>query len=598
MAHNIGVRKRYERSLVEGRKKLQTLADNISSSLERYDANCRLVYVNKKFEQLFGISFEHTKGKTPTELGLPDAEFFESKIKGVIQGGRQESFEYEFGKNDDDKKYYHILITPEFGEKREVAFVQVLAHDVTKIKLISNKLAKTEEEYRTIAENSLDAIIRYDLHHRRVYVNTTGEKLFGRPASEILGKTPSEFSIVPQSVEFEKVLDGVMSSKKEIALETSLITPEGNKRCGYMHIIPEFDSNRMLKSVLVVARDVTTLKEQERRLRHTQKIAKIGYWRLDMKSNRIVFSEEIYNMLEIQQKEQSDRPMTYESFFEFVHPEDRSALGEAFFLSLKERFQKELTHRVALEDGKIKYVRQIWENEYDQEGNPVATFGAMQDISEQKLAQSQIEFMAHYDMVTSLPNRITAREKAEQVMARAENEGKQVAFLFADLDGFKAINDTLGHAAGDKILKLVAGRMRESIGINDILSRQNGDEFLVIVPDAESVDDVLHKADEILNSFERPFYAHSHLLSLSVSMGIAFYPDNGDMFDELLQKADMAMYRAKEDGRNTYKLYTEDMNKNIAKNLKIKNELKDAIVNEEFVLHYQPQIDMTSREIV
>ena len=220
------------------------------------------------------------------------------------------------------------------------------------------------------------------------------------------------------------------------------------------------------------------------------------------------------------------------------------------------------------------------------------------DITERKAAEQQIEILAYRDVLTGLPNRLLVQDRFEQAIASADRTKNRVALFFLDLDNFKTINDSLGHAVGDALLKEIAARLNECVRDTDTISRQGGDEFLIVVqdlPDAEAASPVLLK---IMERLQDPFHADGHELSTSVSIGIALYPEDGADFDTLLKKADMAMYRAKESGRNAYRYFDEQMNVEAVDHLSMRNGLRKALERDEFVLHYQPQIDLASGAVI
>jgi diguanylate cyclase (GGDEF)-like protein/PAS domain S-box-containing protein len=221
----------------------------------------------------------------------------------------------------------------------------------------------------------------------------------------------------------------------------------------------------------------------------------------------------------------------------------------------------------------------------------------IQDISERKTVEKKVEYMAHHDALTGLPNRILAKNRTESLIAQAKHNGSKVALLFIDLDGFKSINDSMGHSVGDEVLKLVASRLTDEKDTNDIISRQGGDEFLFIVS-IETLDTIVSIAEKLLKKFEHAFYVMDYAFNTSASIGIALYPDDGDSFDVLLQNADTAMYAAKESGKNSYCFYTRQMNLNLIGQFKIQNDLKNALQNNEFVLYYQPQINLVDNKII
>lgn len=587
--------KMYRDELARKEQEFRSLADNIPDNVVRWDKKGRYVYFNRVHEGTLETTLENALGKTISEI-IPGGHPAVEGAIGQIAASPKDAIlvKQKVVKQSGAVEIHDVKLIPEFDEAGEFSSILCLGRDMTEVYRLQEQVAAREKEYRTITENSSDIIIRYDLDLRRIYVNPICEKLFGKPASEILGRTPSESTPLSQGGVYESKIKDAIKTREQQSLEIPYATPDGEVRWGYMRFTPECDERGEIVSVLAVGRDISELKEYEKRLKEAQRIAKVGSWEFNIVSNALVWSDEIFNIFEL---EPHQKATSYEAFLNLVHPEDRAAVDEIFSVSLKNKTPYDVVHRVLTCDGRTKYVHERGETKYDSEGNPILTMGTVQDITEQKLAQAQIEFMAHHDILTGLPNRAVTKERTEHAIFRAKRNDTKVALLFIDLDGFKAINDALGHSTGDKILKLVADRLRECIKASDTVGRQSGDEFLAILSDIDDVNDTLCVTDKILRSFERPFYADSHLLSLSASIGISLYPDNCDNFEGLLQRADTAMYRAKEEGRNIYKFYTEDMNENIAEQLKIKNELKDAIANGEFVLYYQPQIDASSQDI-
>jgi diguanylate cyclase (GGDEF)-like protein/PAS domain S-box-containing protein len=221
-----------------------------------------------------------------------------------------------------------------------------------------------------------------------------------------------------------------------------------------------------------------------------------------------------------------------------------------------------------------------------------------QDVSEQRAAQDQIEFLAYHDALTKLPNRLLAKDHLENAILSAKRDGHMVALLFVDLDKFKTINDSLGHVVGDGLLKGVAIRLRECLRDTDTLSRQGGDEFLIVLNNIRDTESITVVVEKILARMAEPFEIDHHELAISLSIGIAVYPNDGKDFDTLLKQSDTAMYQAKESGRNTYRFHTEQMNTDAVEHLRMRNGLRRALDQGEFVLHYQPQISLANGAVI
>ena len=220
------------------------------------------------------------------------------------------------------------------------------------------------------------------------------------------------------------------------------------------------------------------------------------------------------------------------------------------------------------------------------------------DISEKKMSEERIYHLAHYDTLTGLPNRTSFQNQFEGALLHAERHGRHVALLFLDLDQFKLINDAAGHPAGDELLKQVALRLKETIRDEDIVARLGGDEFTVLLDDIQSVEDAGLVAEKILQQLAKPFrLTHAELVA-TASVGISLYPDDGNDASTLLKNADTAMYRAKEKGRNNYQFFTSEMNTRALERLSLEGALRTALKRNEFLLHYQPQVDMQSGKII
>jgi diguanylate cyclase (GGDEF)-like protein len=218
----------------------------------------------------------------------------------------------------------------------------------------------------------------------------------------------------------------------------------------------------------------------------------------------------------------------------------------------------------------------------------------LRDIAEKKLYERKLDHLAHHDALTGLPNRVLFRDRLSNMLAHAKRTKQGLAVIFLDLDGFKHINDSLGHKIGDRILHSVAKRLTKTLREADTVARMSGDEFTIIVEDIESADGAVAAAQRIQDSFTQPFHVSGHELYVTASMGIALYPEDGKDAQSLLKASDTAMYRAKETGCNNYQVYTSEMHRAVLERVELGNGLRKAITNQEFVVYYQPRIDLRS----
>ncbi len=216
------------------------------------------------------------------------------------------------------------------------------------------------------------------------------------------------------------------------------------------------------------------------------------------------------------------------------------------------------------------------------------------DVTEQTLAQERLQFMAHHDALTELPNRILFLDRAQQALAHAHRHDRVVAILFIDLDRFKNINDTLGHEVGDDILQKLANRLSLAIREGDTVARFGGDEFVILLDDIASETNIAQVAQKVLDELAMPFFIDTQEFHITASIGISFFPSDGDDAQALLKNADTAMYRAKDFGKNNYKFYSYDMSSRALERLTMEHSMRQALKNDEYQLYYQAQIDIDS----
>ena len=219
-------------------------------------------------------------------------------------------------------------------------------------------------------------------------------------------------------------------------------------------------------------------------------------------------------------------------------------------------------------------------------------------IAQYARSQQELTYLSQHDALTQLPNRLLGRSRMEQAIANAQRNGGRIALLFVDLDNFKAINDSLGHTAGDDFLRQVARRLMGAVRQTDVVCRHGGDEFLIGITDVAQEDAVTTVAGKVLATLAEQFVVVGTEISSSCSIGIALFPDNGSDFETLLRHADISVYHAKDAGRNLFRFYDPSMNTRLQENLQLVAGLRNALARREFVLHYQPVVDIGSGRMV
>ncbi|CAN1212097.1 GGDEF domain-containing protein [Tumidithrix helvetica PCC 7403] len=274
------------------------------------------------------------------------------------------------------------------------------------------------------------------------------------------------------------------------------------------------------------------------------------------------------------------------------------------------RFESQIRRK----DGSTIWISENARAIRDSNGRLLCYEGTVEDITERKLAEAKIAHLAFHDSLTDLPNRSLFRDRLNQAISLAERQWQErsthgsystpddaapsLSVLFLDLDRFKFVNDTLGHAAGDTLLQAVSQRLLKSIRKSDTLARMGGDEFLILLPEIRGAEDAISVAQKILKGLETAFILNEQEVHIGASIGISFYPNDGTDPETLMKNADTAMFRAKEQGRNHYQLYTHVIGMSVFEHAFMENSLRRALHQSEFCLFYQPQVDLHSGQIV
>jgi diguanylate cyclase (GGDEF)-like protein/PAS domain S-box-containing protein len=233
----------------------------------------------------------------------------------------------------------------------------------------------------------------------------------------------------------------------------------------------------------------------------------------------------------------------------------------------------------------------------DREQHYLGIITTCEDISESKMAEEKIRQLAYYDTLTGLPNRGMFQERLQQILAHAQRDGDKVNLIFLDLDHFKDVNDTQGHEVGDRLLRLVAGRLSSCMRESDLLARLGGDEFVVVCQVVESQESVAAVLQRVLNIFNDPFEIEGHQIYSSASIGIAVYPDDSLDASTLFRCADTAMYQAKNEGRSQFRFFSYELNQKVVQRVSLENSLRKGLERNEFFLHYQPLWDLKTAQM-
>lgn len=288
--------------------------------------------------------------------------------------------------------------------------------------------------------------------------------------------------------------------------------------------------------------------------------------------------------------------LTGKTMLDFISGESKNRCIDKFRGALRGEKSSIMEGKLLSRDGTQVMVEGSFSCTFKGE-QPQSLWGICRDITARKEAQEQLHHMAHHDMLTDLPNRLTFNDRLHQAKALAKRQKNLLAVLFLDLDRFKMINDTLGHAVGDMLLQEVANRLQVNVREIDTVSRFGGDEFVILLVNPNTVTDIDRISLQILKALGQPMMIDGNELFITTSIGISIYPNDETDADELIKKADIAMYQAKANGRNNYQFYRPEMDMNAQRRLVLETGLRKAIENEEFYLLYQPKVSLLDNRI-
>jgi predicted signal transduction protein with EAL and GGDEF domain/DNA-binding response OmpR family regulator len=350
------------------------------------------------------------------------------------------------------------------------------------------------------------------------------------------------------------------------------------------------------------------LQRSEATLESAQRLVHLGNWTWDLGSGGMTWTGETYRLLGYPLDHGNPQ---FRDYLSRVHPEDADSLARSLEAALRGEQPLSVDHRVVHSDDTVLYLHSEAEIVLDAEGRPSRLSGTIQDITDRKKAESQIRFLAFYDSLTGLPNRLQFNEYLKTALDRGHDLHRSVAVMFLDLDNFKRINDTSGHSAGDLLLGAAATRLKDVVRASDIISRRGafpepegtvarlgGDEFIVLLPDVAQAEDPAKVARRVLDAFREPFQVGSNEFFVSVSIGIGIFPQDGENAEDLLKNADAALYHAKDSGRNNFQFYSPALNDAAFRRLSLETSLRKAIERNEFILYYQPQVHARDGKLI
>ena len=554
-------------------------------------------FVSAGIREICGLSPEDVQDDMTKLHGLAhpeDTPLIESAIAESAQAMTPIQLKFRVRRPGRPERWVEARSTPEREADGGIVWHGIML-DITEYMHMKTALAALDQEFRSVLQNTHDVVVRYDNECRRTYVNPAWERVNGIPADQAIGKSPRELPgchIEPIAADFEAMLREVMGNAQSGGMGVVWQDVEGKQVCYSLTASPEFDNNGKVVSVLTVARDVSERRRMEEAITICEQESRTliertpdTFARYD-RNCRCIFANPAFGaMVEggvggLLGKKPTEclrgsNPAIYEM-----------KINEVFTTGSEAEF--ELTWQDKNGKAVCSHIRLTAEHDSTDAVSTVLAVG--RDITELTAYRQKIHQMAFYDTLTELPNRALFNDRLRQMLTDASWHGQQAGVMLLDLDRFKTVNDTLGHPAGDILLREAAERIASCIRVYDTVARLGGDEFAILLPEIRSAEDLGGIASKILDVFKDPFVLEGKEVFVSSSLGIAVFPDDSCEPDDLVRQADSAMYLAKRSGRNAFRFYSKDLTVSANDRLTLESELRRAVKRKELELHYQPKV--------
>lgn len=516
-----------------------------------------------------GIYFTRTTITGPVERLIEHASAIANGQRETLQGFRQ---------------------TGELGTLAKALNVMVESLD-----LRERELRSAQKEIDAILSNSPAVIYIKDAEGKYILVNHQYEELFGVTNAAIRGKT--DYDIFPESLAstLHKNDQAVFTSLQPKQFEET--AQQGDSDHTYLSVkFPLFDDEGRAFAICGISTDITERKKSEDQLLLAKRI-------IESASEGILVTDLDGNI--------EDANAAYEKITGYSREE---VIGKKPSINQSGKHDKTFYEKMwkdIIESG--RWEGEIWDRRkngelypalmsinavYDENGTPTHYVSIFNDITLKKETEYQLEELAYFDALTGLPNRLLFRDRLNHEIASCRRHHSKLAVIFIDLDHFKLINDTQGHLAGDKLLEIIGKRLLAKGRDTDTISRMGGDEFTVVLTDVVDPEQISEFVRDLLASISAPMTVFGKSVQIGASAGVAIYPEDGEDMDSLIKNADIALYQAKEQGRNTYHFYSVDLQEKILARISLERDLRAAIDEQQFVLHYQPKYDLRTREII
>ena len=446
-----------------------------------------------------------------------------------------------------------------------------------RVRELEARLAACGARLRNLIDRSPDAFVIVDERGIIRFVNSAAVALLGLDPAQLIGEAFGQPLTRGEATD----VDIVSRDGQSLVAEMRVLDTEWNGRHAQLAILRDITEERRAEQAL---------RENAKRLQLAMDVAGLSFWDANLRSGLVIDDGKLLQALGYQPGDILPMPLGWEKL---VHADDLPGLRKAVedHLQGKAALLRQ-QFRMRTKGGDWRWILAQGEVvEREPSGAPLRLIGVCEDITARREAEERLRQLSQHDPLTGLPNRSLLYEFAEHLLSRASRDGTMTATLFIDLDRFKAINDSYGHDTGDAVLREVARRLEASVRGGDMTARLGGDEFVVLMDHLHNEEDAAKAARHALDILGRPYEVHGLSLVVTPSIGISLFPQDGQRIDELIKNADVAMYHAKEGGKNDFQFFRQVFNQRVHEALRLERRMRDAMTRNEFMLVYQPVID-------
>lgn len=592
---------RISNALAESDRRLRTVINATPDIISFKDSTGRWLEVNAAKLELHGLTGREYHGKLDSELLQFVPEHLQdgfltckSSDEQAWQTGKLIREEEAIPAADGNEKIFDVIKIPIFHKDGSRNAMVVLGRDITQRRQNELAVQQSVQEWSYAMNFFEDAVCLIDLDDRVVRANRAFCRLFKMSEENIQGKDMGRL-LHPEGEKEECAVCRARYLRMDLQLTSD--AHETHNALG----IPIETTIRVIRdphgqptSILMSIRDLTRVRQTENELRLAASVfesSQEGIVILDRQHRIIEINKAFSDITGYAADALIGQYLTVTLSLEQAEMSSCEQLWN--IVDSQDGWQGELWYRH--KDGAIFPAWQSFSTVKDGQGNTLHYIGSFSDISDKKAAEERIHHLAHYDILTDLPNRVLLQDRLQGALERMQRKKCLLALLFIDLDRFKNINDSLGHPVGDRLLQVVAERLREVVRAQDTVARHGGDEFLIILEELSTHSHAAVLARKVLALLNEPILVDEHILYIGASIGISIYPQDGKNAETLIKNADTAMYRAKEIGRNTYEFYTPELTIQSMTRFELERDLRQALERDELILYFQPQVDMEGR---